>query len=84
MLICSFFRRTDCDFPAVSGLVLDRRWTDENLALNVNFSMGRPSGSVLDLVLGPVLDLRSVLGFVLDPLLGSVLDFVLGPKLRPH
>ena len=71
MLIFLFFRRTDCHFPAISGLILGPKWTQENPALNVNFS-----------ILGSVLD--PVLVLVLDPVLVPVLDPVLGSKLLPH
>ena len=73
MLKITIFRRTDCHFPAISGMILGPKWTEENPALNVNFSI---LGSVLDLVLGLVLG--PVLGRVLGPVLGPVLDPVLG------
>ena len=76
MLIGTFFRRMDCNFPAISGLKIDRKWTNENPALNVIVS-------ILDPVLGSVLD--PVLGSVLDPVLGSVLDGVCsGPCSGVH
>ena len=62
MLKISSVRWTDCNFPAVSGLNLGSKWTQENPALNVNFSI---LGAVLDPVLVPVLDL--VLGSKLLP-----------------
>ena len=71
----SFFRRTDFNFPVVSGLIFCPTWTQENPALNVNFS-------ILDAALGLVVGL--VLGLVLGPILDPVLGPVLGRKLRPH
>ena len=87
MLKISFFHWTDCHFPAVSDPISGPKRTDENPALNVNFSvldpvLGLVLGPVLGLVLGPVLG--PVLGSVLGPVLGPVLDPVLGPKVRPH
>ena len=38
MLIDTFFCQTDCNFLAISGSKFDRKWPDENPALNVNFS----------------------------------------------
>ena len=40
-LIRSIFRRTDCNFPAVSGLKFGRKLPNENPAPNVNFSQFR-------------------------------------------
>ena len=37
----NFFRRADCHFLAVSGSEIGRKWMNENLALNVNFSQSR-------------------------------------------
>ena len=58
MLKINFFRRTDCHFPAISDPISGPKLTDENPALNVNFS-------ILDPVLGSVL--RPVLGCILGP-----------------
>ena len=41
VLIGTFFRRTDCNFPAVSGLILGPKWPNENPALNVNISQSK-------------------------------------------
>ena len=42
MLTISYFRGTYCNFPAISGLIFGARRAQENLALNVNFSILDP------------------------------------------
>ena len=64
-----FYRRTTCQFLAISDIILGPKWADESLAPNIIFSL-------LDHLLGSVLEtvLVSVLRSVLDLVLGCVLD----------